>query len=191
MLPFYREITYRTWTPEFHEDVQDRFDDLSSVDILLARMRPLSWLERDALFCDQFACRVILAIVSREDDITVALTRGGDPYRATFDEFIREVRPDVRALIDDIGAKHREVTKGRLTFRTKGIPGARAHSLEKRFVPFSREMGVKLEISSMTVDDQYALAGRAVGSILGVHRLSHALLSSPFVVRQHLAVAFE
>jgi hypothetical protein len=52
-------------------------------------------------------------------------------------------------------------------------------------------MGVKLEISSMIVDDQYALAGRAVGSILGIHRLSHALLSSPFVVRQHLAVAFE
>ena len=191
MLPFYREMTYRAWTPSFHDEVQQRADDLPGVDILLAQMRPLGWLQRDELFRDQYQCRVILAIVSPDHEVATALTRGGDPYRATFEVFIREVRPDVLALIEDIGAKHREVTRGRMTFETKGIPVARADKLEKRLAPFAREMGVNFEVSSTGRDGQYVMLGRAVGSILGIHRLSHALMSSPFVRRQRVGVAFE
>ena len=191
MVPFYREITYRAWTPRFHQTVQERADELPGVDILLAKRRPLSWLERERLFRDEFGCRVVLAIVSRDEDVEVVLTRGADPYRSSFEEFIRRVRPDVRNLILDIDAEHREVKSGRLRFETKAIARSRADALQGRLLPFAREMRVELEFCDGNVGEDYSLHGRAFGSILGIHRLSYALLSSPFVTQQHLDVAFD
>jgi hypothetical protein len=192
MLPFYREITYRAWTPEFHERVQARADDLPGVDILLSTLRPMGWLERDRLFADQYLCRTVLAIVSRDDELQAALAGGGDPYRATFDEFIREVRPDVSALIDEIDADHREVKAGRLGFRTKEIPDGRGETLVARLRRLAKAMNLRLEVSRRDHDgQQHILEGRAFGSILGIHRLSRTLLGSPFVLPARLSVAFE
>jgi len=184
--PFYRVLRFQTSGLVQQASIRARAEALPGVDVLLLRSRELSMFERERLWKPQYATRLVVEVSGSKDAQGDEYVGGRyDPYR-TFETLVAEVRPDLRALIEDLDAEHQEVTHGRIDFATRPYESEVARALKQSLTARAKAVKARTEL----VVEDGALVGRLQGSVPAIKELAGFLLESPFVDREDVQASY-
>ncbi|MCA9635998.1 MAG: hypothetical protein KC420_08215 [Myxococcales bacterium] len=186
-MAFYREVEFRAGDLHQVLDARDRIEALPGIRVLFAHHRRLGFLERERLFADEHVARLVLAIATEDLKFHAegAGLGGFDPYRVPFGEAIRTINPGLAAILDELGAGHREVTSGLLYFTVPLISPRHG-----RLIDAVRERAGELGLRCEDAPDDGEIVMRIGGEIPPVVELADMVVESGLLRQEELRVRY-
>lgn len=191
-MTYFREIEFRSGSLDQAYAVRERLDAIAGVEVFHMHHRPLGVLERARLWIEEHAVRLLIAVdpaLEREE----ARLDHGDPYRLAFEEVMHVVAPGVAAVIDELGASHREIRTATLFFATRPYEEALVRDLEAEVrATAGDDLFLESDLRSGRVlgGVAFVLTMRLRGSIPRVHALVGDLRRSGLVAPEGLRVSY-
>lgn len=191
-MTYYRELEFRAASLDRALSARDRLDAIAGVEVFHVHHRPLGVLERARLWIEEHQVRLLIRVdpaLEREE----LRTDHGDPYRMVFDEVIHTVAPAIGAVIDELGATHREIREAILYFVTRPYEEALVRGLEDEVRRAAAEdLFVEGDLRSGRVlgGVAFVLTMRLRGSIPLIQEIAADLRRSGLVAPEGLHVSY-